>query len=98
MKQHLLDLLGRSSSMMNDQDPNEGVIGEGTVHTDGGKLNVRKSPSAESEIVTQLVNGSKIYVLDDSCAGWLLVNGFDADYHIFYGYVSDEFVNWSVVN
>ena len=96
MKEYLLNKLGRSSRIINDNNSNEAAYGEGHVSTEGGSLNVRQSPSTSSSVVTQIPNDTKVYVEDDSYNGWLLIYGFNQDYTIFRGYVAEEFVDWHI--
>ena len=58
----------------------------GTVTTQGGKLNVRTGPSTNYEIITQLLNGSPVNVLDEK-DGWYYI-----EIPVRYGYVCGDYL------
>jgi hypothetical protein len=60
------------------------------VKTLGGNLNIRKTPSAKSEIVKKIANGSTLYGSPSQVAGWYQVSedgntmiGFASSLYLF---------------
>ena len=59
----------------------------GTVVTDGGRLNMRKSPEDRAKIITKIKNGSQVEVLETVEEGWYRIS-FDGKE----GYVKSRYI------
>ena len=63
-----------------------------TILNDGGVLNLRKSPSTDSEILTTIPKGHYVGIFS-STGDWYYVKYYvDTNSPIYYGYVSSQFI------